>query len=434
MSPPNRKAPFRSVDSPQGWVVFQKEQGKVVRAWTATQTAEGADAQSLVSGGKVQKEIPSHWIALPTGIDLQVHLRHPGQSQKETLIGGLESALYGGYDSVVTMPNTNPFLDNPEVLAEAIASCREAAADYPVRVGFTASATKGMQGQDPTDIGALARAGAVAVTDDGWGVKSAEAQASVFDQCRANDLLFQQHAETHGHKGVAPESDFQRRHQLPPYPRDAESSMVARDIELLRKVPGARYHILHISTRETLREIRLAKSEGLSVTAEVCPHHLFFSSADIPEDYRSTYFKMNPPLFGPEDRAALREALRDGTIDCVSTDHAPHEKEMKGKGWLLAPFGTRGMETALSTLLSLVATNELSMARLVEVFSSSPRKILNRTEFAQSTGRLFVDPRKKFTVGMEDLPGISENSCFLGASLHGRIELRAERGRLYERT
>src|SRR5207253_2196898 len=114
-------------------------------------------------------------------------------------------------------------------------------------------------------------------------------------------------------------------HQLPIYPRDAESSMVARDIALLRSNPKARYHILHISTRETLAEIRKAKAEGLRVTAEVTPHHLFFSNADIPEGEGSTNYKMNPPLFAPEDRAALREALRDGTIDCVSTDHAPHE-------------------------------------------------------------------------------------------------------------
>jgi dihydroorotase len=245
--------------------------------------------------------------------------------------------------------------------------------------------------------------------------------------------LFQQHAELPGHHGVATASDFQQRHQLKAYPRDAESGMVARDVALLRKAPGARYHILHISTRETLQEIRRAKADGLSVTAEVCPHHLFFASSDIPEDYRSTYFKMNPPLFNAEDRAALREALRDGTIDCVSTDHAPHEKENKAKGWALAPFGTRGMETALSVLTSLVAQKELSFSRLVEVFSSAPRKVLNRSDFAQPTGILFVDPSQSFKVGLEDLPGISENSCFLDTTLHGRIQLRCEPGRIYER-
>lgn len=437
MSSVIRKAPFQIQAASRGWVIFQAENNSVKKAWTNQGLVTGADAQTLVekakASGKLVREIPAHWIALPTGIDLQVHLRHPGQPNKETLVGGFESALYGGYDSIVTMPNTNPFLDKPEVLSAAIASCAEVGKDYPVRVGFTASATVGMQGQQAADISALARAGAVAITDDGWGVKSETAQAYVFAACAAEDLLFQQHAETPGHKGVTPASAFQERAGLPIYPRDAESSMVARDIALLRKNPQARYHILHISTQETLAEIRKAKSDGLKVTAEVTPHHLYFCNEDIPEGVLSTNFKMNPPLFGAADRAALREALRDGTIDCVSTDHAPHERELKAQGWVKSPFGTRGMETALSTLTQLVHEGELSWDRLVEVFSTVPRRILNRTEFAQPTGLVFVDPQAAWQVGLADLPGLSENSCFLGTRLHGRIELRCEPDRIYER-
>jgi dihydroorotase len=142
---------------------------------------------------------------------------------------------------------------------------------------------------------------------------------------------------------------------------------------------------------------------------------------------------MNPPLFSPDDREALREALRDGTIDCVSTDHAPHEKELKGKGWLASPFGTRGMETALPAIMTLVSQGVITLQRAVEVFSAEPRRVLAREEFAKPSGLLFVDPLKKFTVTTEDLPGISENSCFLGAELTGRLELRAEPGALYSR-
>ncbi|MGZ3706981.1 MAG: dihydroorotase, partial [Bdellovibrionota bacterium] len=178
-----------------------------------------------------------------------------------------------------------------------------------------------------------------------------------------------------------------------------------------------------------------AKREGLAVTAEVTPHHLFFSSDQIPpeSDSLSTAFKFNPPIFTADDKAALREALRDGTIDCVSTDHAPHEAELKAKGWRIAPFGTRGLETALPALLSLVKEGELSMSRLVEVFSTAPRRVLGKAQFAQPTGLLFVDPSAAFRVSPDDLPGISQNSCFLGTTLHGRIELRAEPGRLYAR-
>jgi dihydroorotase len=427
-------------------VITQKSGGKLVSAWASlpenpeiVYTNSPEDAATLEkkvrSCGGHCREIPAHWRAIPTGMDLQVHLRYPGQPQKETLKGGLESALYGGFDSIVTMPNTQPYLDKPAVLEEAIRSAAEVLNRYPVRVGFTAAATQGMQGHEPTDIVALARAGAVAITDDGWGVKSAAAQSAVFAACKEADLLFQQHAEMPGHKGVATRSAFQQAEKLPEYPRDAESGMVARDLELLRRVPGARYHILHISTRETLEHIRRAKDEGLLVTAEVTPHHLIFANSDIPPatDERSSYFKMNPPLFAPEDREALVTALQDGTIDCVSTDHAPHEAELKRKGWLLGPFGTRGLETALPALLSLVQRGDLSWERMVEVFAKAPRKVLARSDFARPTGLLFVDHRATYRVGGEDLPGISLNSCFIGTELHGRIELRCEPGRLFER-
>jgi dihydroorotase len=441
-----QKSPLQPLPD-SGWAVVQnRAAGEPAHAWvslpgsTSISAASGAaDATALLqrakSAGLTPREIPGTWLALPTGMDLQVHLRHPGQPNKETLQGGLESALYGGFDTIVTMPNTNPFLDSPEALHRAIEAARYTASRYPVRIAFTASATVGMQGTEPAPIEALARAGAVAITDDGWGVKTSEAQDGVFAACARAGLLFQQHAEMPGHKGVATDSAFQRSEQLPEYPRGAESEMVKRDIALLRKRPGARYHILHISTRETLDEIRKAKSEGLAVTAEVTPHHLFFANDQIPPESNplSTAFKFNPPIFAPEDRAALRAALRDGTIDCVSTDHAPHETELKKKGWRLAPFGTRGMETALPALLTLVHEGELSLARLVEVFSSAPRRVLGRSEYSRATGLLFVDPHAAYRVDEKELPGISRNSCFVGASLHGRIELRAEPGKLYAR-
>jgi len=443
----SRKAPLTKIPAANGWVIVQKRNdGASIRAWAhlaqmdrAVQ-ASPSDIPALLerarSEGALEKTIPSHWIAIPTGLDLQVHLRHPGQAHKETLEGGLESALYGGYDGLVSMPNTDPFLDTPEALREAISSSQSLAASYPVKIGFAASATKGMQGKEETDIGALAAAGAVAITDDGWGVKYEKAQEAIFKACAQHGILFQQHAEMHGHKGVTPAGPFQQAHGLPEYPRTAESEMIRRDIKLLRKHPGARYHVLHVSTQESLEEIRQAKDEGLKVSAEVTPHHLIFSNHDIPEanDLRCTYFKMNPPLFGPEDRAALKAALKDGTIDCVSTDHAPHEKTLKAKGWLQAPFGTRGMETALPALMTLVHEGALSLQRAVEVFSSAPRRLLGQGAFSNASGLLFLDPTKKFEVGLVDLPGISENSCFLGHELYGHIEIRAQGAELYIRS
>jgi dihydroorotase len=440
MSSTARKAPFKKNPAPQGWIITQKKSG-TLKAWAdfagRKRSAEGEAAQRLLSearqAGAYEKEVPEHWLALPTGLDIQVHLRHPGQPQKETLEGGLESALLGGYDSIVSMPNTNPFLDTAEALKAAERSAEGLAREYPVRIGFAASGTKGMQGEAPTDIGALAAAGAVAITDDGWGVKSDTAQEAIFAACAEHNLLFQQHAEMPGHKGVTPAGPFQQKHSLPEYPRTAESEMIRRDISLLRKHPAARYHVLHVSTKESLEEIRKAKAEGLRVTCEATPHHLIFSNHDIPDasDGRCTYFKMNPPLFGPEDRAALREALRDGTVDCVSTDHAPHETHLKADGWLKSPFGTRGLETALPALLTLVAQGELSFERAVEVFSTAPRKVLGF--FPEPTGMLFVDPTHAYTVTAAELPGVSQNSCFLGTELKGRIELRTEPGWVYAR-
>lgn len=440
MSSTPRKAPFQKKSTPRGWIITQKKAG-ALRAWAdfagQKKSAEGEAATALLAearqAGAFEKEIPEHWEALPTGLDIQVHLRHPGQPNKETLEGGLESALLGGYDSIVSMPNTNPFLDTAAALKAAQESSETLGKEYPVRIGFAASATKGMQGQEAADIGSLAAVGAVAITDDGWGVKSDLAQEEIFAACEEHDLLFQQHAEMPGHKGVTPAGPFQQKHSLPEYPRSAESEMIRRDISLLRKHPQARYHVLHVSTKESLAEIRKAKLEGLRVTCEVTPHHLIFSNHDIPEpnDPRCTYFKMNPPLFAPEDRAALREALRDGTIDCVSTDHAPHETHLKAEGWAKAPFGTRGLETALPALLTLVAKGELTLARAAEVFSAAPRKVLSL--FPEPTGMLFVDPSRAYTVTPAELPGISENSCFLGAELTGRIEMRTETGWVYAR-
>lgn len=424
-----------------GWFVSQ---GSRAWAWLPgdeeVSRAEGAEeCQSLRARARAaqtwEKEIPAHWWVLPTGLDLQVHLRHPGQPNKETIAGGLESALVGGYDGIVSMPNTNPYLDTAEALERAIESARALEEQYPVRIGFAAAATLGMKGEVPTDVDSLAAAGAVAITDDGWGVKSADAQDALFAACARNRLLFQQHAEMPGHKGVTPAGPFQRKHALPEYPRGAESGMVRRDVNLLRRHPKARYHVLHVTTKESVDEIRRAKAEGLRVSAEVTPHHLIFSNEDIPDptDPRCTYFKMNPPLFAPEDRAVLREALRDGTIDCVSTDHAPHETELKAKGWLTAPFGTRGLETALPALLTLLAEGEISRERLVEVFSTAPRRLLGFDRFARPSGLLCVDPSARYRVGEGDLPGVSRNSCFLEAELQGRIELRLEPGAVYER-
>ena len=437
-------APFGFTENLLGWVVFKEEKGAVTEAWGCEPNKSvvhehGPRAvklkERIAAAGGNCIPLPPKWRVLPTGIDLQVHLRFPGQDSKETLEGGLDSALAGGYDTVLTMPNTNPFLDQPKLLKHAREAAEKMAAKWPVRVLFTAAGSMDMKGQAATDIAGLAAAGAVAITDDGWGVANDATMEEIFQRCAAAGIPFLQHAEMPGHKGVTPASEFQQREGLREYPRDAESQMVARDVALLRSVPGAKYHVLHISTRETLKVIEKAKKEGLAITCEVTPHHLLFSNADIPpgSDPLSTNYKMNPPLFSPEDRAALVKALESGLIDFVSTDHAPHEKENKAGGWSVAPFGTRGLETALPALLTLVARGELSWSRLIAVFSKTPRKFIGVEQVAEPSGILVVDPTARWTVQESDLPGISKNSCFLGAELTGRIEIRGEKTGVYTR-
>ena len=436
-----------TLGSKRSWIVCQLGAEGYTHAWANSNgsdqflTAKGADVsdlkQRIVSESGEVQEIPAHFKSLPTGMDLQVHLRFPGQEEKENLEGGLAAAFAGGYDALLTMPNSTPFLDDPKVLQAAISELNQrfpASVARP-RVFFSVSATQQMAGETPSDLAGLMDAGGAAVTDDGWGVRSDDAMLEIFRKCAELNVPFLQHAEMPGHKGFAPASAFQKKNEIPEYPRTAESDMVARDVALLRKVPGARYHVLHISTRETLAEIRKAKDEGLAITCEVTPHHLFFANTDIPaaENEISTFFKMNPPLFDPEDRAALVEALESGLIDCVSTDHAPHSLEAKRGGWIAAPFGTRGLVTALPTLLTLFARGDLSWNRLVEVYAQAPRTILGQQEIMRPRGLLFVDPDVEFSVAKEDLCGISKNSCYIGAKLQGRIELRGEPGQLFTR-
>jgi dihydroorotase len=433
----SRKAPFdRQLSYSSGAILIAPsgfQRGARTAVWCREEGvlwAEGEEAiQQLQSqAGEKTKTIslPPSFRILPTGFDLQVHLRYPGQESKETLEGALESALAGGFDGLVTMPNTNPFLDTPQALKEAIASSRAMIEKYPISVGFAASATKGMLGQAATDVKALVEAGAVAITDDGWGVKSPDAQKALFEACAKADVLFQQHAEMPGHRGVTPKGRFQERHHYPFYPREAESEMVKRDLQLLREHPKARYHVLHVSTSETLPLLKAAKAEGLAVTAEVTPHHLIFCQDDIPEGSLSTFFKMNPPLFHAEDRSHLREALESGLVDCVSTDHAPHEGNLKALGWTAAPFGTRGLETSLASLLHLHQLGLLSWKRLVESFSYRPREILGRSQYLKPRGALIVNLEEKWQVSEADLPGISSNSCFIGYLLNGRIAARMD--------
>lgn len=366
-------------------------------------------------------------VLLPAGIDMQVHLRVPGQTHKETAETGLRAALRGGYAGMLLMPNTKPTIDSVAHYQQGKNEVDPVAEKYGLEVWWTAAFSKNLMGAELVDFGALSRAGIWAFTDDGVGLESDELMDQVFAESARLGFVALQHCEFRGHGAALAPGPVQRELGLKPYPAEAESDMIARDIKLLSRHPGARYHVLHVSSELSLQLIREAKAAGLAITAEVTPHHLWFSSDDIKST--DTNFKMNPPLRSPSDRAALRAALRDGTIDFVSTDHAPHDEASKNIGFEAAAFGTTGMETALRVLLSLCEAGELSPARLVEAFATAPARFAKiDNEFGLlAPGMPFravlVDVRAGMApVQLQDLESLSHNNVFLGAALRSRVE------------
>jgi len=365
-------------------------------------------------------------VLMPMGIDMQVHLRNPGQSHKETIDTGLRAALRGGYAAVLAMPNTNPTIDSVEVLLNSKKEVAAKSTEYGIDIWWTAAFSKSLAGKELVDFEAIHKHGVWAFTDDGVGLEDDVLMEKVFEESARLGFLVLQHCEFRGHGASLAAGPVQEKLGLKAYPAEAEWKMIERDLKLLEKHPQARYHILHISSAKSVELLNEAKQKGLNVTGEVTPHHLFFCSEDIVVE--NTSFKMNPPLRSSEDRKVLQEALADGTIDFVSTDHAPHEESVKNIGFDSAAFGTTGMETSIRVLLKLHQDNILSAERLVEVFSTAPARLAKKTndfgslksgsEFKAMLLDTEFGPQK---VQEADLESLSKNNVFLGASLPGKI-------------
>lgn len=366
------------------------------------------------------------WTLMPAGVDPQVHLRVPGQAEKETAGTGLLAALRGGIAAVLSMPNTKPTIDSTEVCEAAILELEEAEHMTGVKAYLTGSITQSLKGKTATPFKELADWGVKAFTDDGLGVVDDDLMRDAFKASEETGLPILQHAEFPGHGGVLAAGPLQEKLGISPYPAAAEADMVARDIQLLKDYPKARYHVLHVSAHETLELVASAKQQGLQVSCEVTPHHLWFSSDEIKDD--STSFKMNPPLRGKDDKRALRKALAEGVIDFVATDHAPHEASAKGQNFKTSAFGTTGLETSLRVLLSLVREGVLSPQRLVQVFSTRPAKFLGidgeigDISVNRPMAAVLVNRSCREVVTEDDLFSLSKNSCFLGEKLDGKIQ------------
>lgn len=366
-------------------------------------------------------------VLMPSGVDAHVHLRVPGQAHKERPDTALRAAIKGGYGAVLNMPNTNPPVDNIAVCQQAMEEMKPAMEDTGIEVYLSACITKGMKGEEAVNFEELARWGVKTFTDDGLGIESDAIMAEAFRASAKLGIPISQHAEFKGHGGILAGGKTRSKLGIPLYPPNPEFEMVERDLRELRKVPGAKYHLLHVSLARSIEAIAQAAKEGLKVSCEVTPHHLFFTFDDIPED--NTSFKMNPPLRDKKDEVAMQEGLRSGLIGFVATDHAPHSHEEKSCGFLKSPFGTTGMETSLLVLLEFLRRGLISEGRLVEVFSTAPAKYLGiEDRFGEiAEGRPFnaILADKDFgphAIGNDDLASLSHNNVFLGVQLPGKIE------------
>ena len=352
---------------------------------------------------------------LPGFCDVHVHFREPGFSYKETMASGSLASAAGGYTDVCTMPNLNPVPDSVEHLEKQLEAIRK---DACIHVYPYGAITVGEQGETLADLEGMA-GHVIAFSDDGRGVQSDDMMRTamlrakalgkmIVAHCEVNDLLRGgyihdgEYAAAHGHRGICSESEW---------------GQIKRDLELVKET-GCRYHVCHISTKESVELIRKAKAEGLDVTCETGPHYLVLSDMDLQEDGR---FKMNPPIRSEEDRKALLEGVLDGTIDMIATDHAPHSAEEKSKGLEGSAFGIVGIETAFQVLYTyLVKPGILSMERLKELLVTKPRE-----RFAIPMGDCYSiwELDAEVTVDPDEFLSMGKATPFAGQKLFGRCML-----------
>ena len=371
-------------------------------------------------------------VVAPGFIDMHVHLREPGFEEKETIRTGSRAAARGGFTTVCCMPNTHPVNDNLSVLESIKAEARKSAA---VNVLPIAAVTRGLKGAELTDMAALVRAGAIAFSDDGQPIGDALIMRRALEASRSLGTLVIDHCEDKGLSadGSMHEGRYSRLCGLRGIPAAAEEIMVARDIRL-SGMTGARVHIAHLSVKDAVRAVEEAKKRGIQVTAEATPHHLLLTDALL--ERQDTNFKMNPPLRSAEDVAALVEAVKNGVIDAIATDHAPHTVRDKEATFAKAPFGIVGLETAVPLLLDrLVLGNIISLRRFIELLSTNPARLLGLT----NKGKLNVgadaditllDLGAEMVVDRDKFESKSRNSPFHGWKLTGAAVMTVVGGKV----
>lgn len=394
-----------------------------VVAEVAERVERPRDARLIDARGK--------WVT-PGLIDLHVHLREPGQEYKETVATGARAAVAGGFTAVCAMPNTKPVNDNAAVTELMLA---RAAAAGLARVYPVGAISKGSAGEELAEFGELKTAGCVALSDDGKPVMSPALMRRALEYARAFGLTLTVHEEDlHlAGKGVMHEGPASTRLGLKGIPGQAEDVMVLRDVALA-ELTGGRLHIAHLSSAGAVRAVREARARGLAVTAEVTPHHLTLTDEDVAASGYSTDFKMSPPLRSAADVQAVREALADGTIDAIATDHAPHSLVEKDLEFDAALNGIIGLETAFPVCLALVRQGLLSEKRLVDALTAAPARVFGLPGGRLSRGApgdvAVLDPHAEWVLDPAKGHSKSRNTPWKGKRLTGRCTHTVVGGRI----
>lgn len=378
-------------------------------------------AENIEVEGAEVRDLSGKYL-VPGLVDMHVHLREPGFEHKEDIASGTRAAAKGGFTGVCAMPNTNPVADNGVVIGYMIARAAEVG---KCRVYPSGAMSKGLKGEIISEMGDMVARGAVAFTDDGRGIQEAGMMRRVMDYGKMFGKVFMSHCQDESLVGAGQvnEGVVSTRLGLLGWPAQGEELQIARDI-MMCELTGCPLHIQHISTAVGLDMVRAAKEKGLPVTCEVTPHHLFLSEDDIDSTY-NTSLKVNPPLRTQEDREALIDGVKDGSIDAIVTDHAPHAEWEKAHEFEYAPFGMTGLETSLALVLTnLVKPGVIDYSEMVELMAIAPREILGLEPVKIAEGSVaditVFDPTVTWTVNDDEFVSKSKNSGFIGFELEGR--------------
>ena len=361
--------------------------------------------------------------------DIHAHFREPGREDKETLVTGSRAALAGGFTTVCVMPNTNPPLDSPE----SIRFIAEKAEDLSIQLYPIGAVTVGQNGKEMTEMGEMVKAGAVAFSDDGIPIIDGEVMRLALEYSTQFDVPIINHAEDVDLRGSGQmnEGRWSTRLGLAGIPDVSESIMVERDLQVAG-FTGGRIHVPHVSTEKSVHAIRRAKENGVNISAEVTPHHLYFDDSAL-QTY-DTNLKVAPPIRSEADREAMIGAISDGTVDCIATDHAPHTVEEKESPFEYAPCGMIGLESAFGAVWKMLSDKKMSLLDVVRKLTVMPRQIIGFDSDLFAKGAeaelVFLNPDQEWTFGLEHIRSKSRNSPFVGEMLKGQVVSVVSRGQI----